>query len=113
MGVENDTIITNEYIKSSHSGSNYKAYKGRLNYPLNSWAAYGRFETTYLEISIGRQLSVITAVATQGNGLKKEWVKTYKLAFSRWGEEWMPYTEDGKVKVSGYIYNFRIMNFEE
>lgn len=43
---------------------------------------------------------MFTAVATQGSAIAQDWVKTYKLSFSRWGEEWIVYTEDGQLKVS-------------
>ena len=105
FGVERDTIIKTEYIRASSGNARY----GRLNFPSGAWEANERFGTTYLEISIGRRLSLFTAVATQGNAVKEEWVKTYKLSFSRWGDEWMVYTEDGKAKVrytSNYLRNF-------
>ena len=97
--MENNTIIKDKYIIASHYRNGLVALKGRLNFPSGSWEADGRFETTYLEISFGRQMSVITAIATQGSGLNQNWVKTYKLSFSIWGEEWMVYNEDGKAKV--------------
>lgn len=73
-----------------------------------AWAAYGR-AGTFLEISIGRQLSIITAVATQGHkrGSDEAWVQSYKLSFSLWGDEWMEYIDDGEVKVSGQFYLFK------
>ena len=66
-----------------------------------SWAADAQ-PGTFFEISIRRQLSVITAVATQGFGAGNDeaWVQTYKLSFSAWGDEWMEYMDDGNVKVS-------------
>lgn len=104
FGVERDTIIKTEYIRASSGNARY----GRLNFPSGAWEANERFGTTYLEISIGRRLSLFTAVAIQGNAVKEEWVKTYKLSFSRWGDEWMVYTEDGKAKVrysNNYLRN--------
>ena len=95
FGVEKDTIIKTEYIRASSGNAHY----GRLNFPSGAWEERARFGTTYLEISIGRRLSLFTAVATQGSGVKVEWVKTYKLSYNRWGEEWMVYNEDGKAKV--------------
>ena len=101
VGVENDTIIKDEYILAAdHKNHDYDR-KGRLNFPLGSWSTYGRQKSLFLEISIGRQLSIITAVATQGSGHSQEWVKTYTLRYSSWGDEWMVYVEDGEAKVRG------------
>ena len=99
MGVENETIIKDDYMVASYGTvASYKATKGRLNLPEASWEAtdYG---ASFLEITFGRQLSMITAVATQGSGKLHNWVKTYMLSFSTWGDEWMVYTEDGHAKV--------------
>lgn len=99
IGVENDTIIKDDDMVASYGTlASYKATKGRLNLPEASWEAtdYG---ASFLEITFGRQLSMITAVATQGSGKLHNWVKTYMLSFSTWGDEWMVYTEDGQAKV--------------
>lgn len=102
--MENNSIIQDEYLSASHDNWNLYARYGRLNNIGKAWAAIERDREpgTFLQISIGRQLSVITAVATQGHdkGSFKAWVLTYKLRFSAWGDEWMDYTDDGKVKVS-------------
>lgn len=99
--MENASIIADEYLTASHHRWPYQAIKGRLNNIGGTWGAHDRLGT-FLQISIRRQLSVITAVATQGFGNSNEmaWVLTYKLSFSTWGDEWMKYSEDGQVKVS-------------
>lgn len=99
IGVENETIIKDDCMVASYGTlASYQARKGRLNLPEASWEAtdYG---ASFLEITFGRKLSMITAVATQGSGKLQNWVKTYMLSFSMWGDEWMVYTEDGKAKV--------------
>lgn len=104
--MENASIISDEYLTASHHHLSHQASNGRLNNIRETWAALDRLGS-FLQISIGRQLSLITAVATQGSGSSNEiaWVLTYKLSFSTWGDEWMEYSEDGKVKVS-LIYNW-------
>lgn len=101
--MENSSIISDEYLSASHHSWNHHARYGRLNYIGEAWLAVERDREpgTFLQISIGRQLSIITAVATQGiKGNVKAWSLTYKLRFSAWGDEWMDYIDDGKVKVS-------------
>ena len=104
--MENASIIPDEYLTASHHHWPHQAINGRLNNIEGTWGAHDRLGT-FLQISIRRQLSVITAVATQGSGNSTEmaWVLTYKLSFSTWGDEWMEYSEDGQVKVS-LIYNW-------
>lgn len=99
--MEQASIIPDEYLTASHYHWRHYARNGRLNNIGGSWAALDRLGT-FLQISIKRQLSIITAVATQGsvNGNEMAWVLTYKLSFSTWGDEWMEYTEDGQVKVN-------------
>lgn len=103
FGVENVSVIQSKYMIASNVRAWDYAYYGRLNFASRSWSAEERYGTTYLEISFRRQLSVFTAVATQGNVRKQEWVKSYKLSFSRWGDEWMTYTEDGEAKVRSIL----------
>lgn len=99
--MEEASIIPDEYLTASHYRWPHYARNCRLNNIGGSWAALDRLGT-FLQISIKRQLSIITAVATQGsvNGDEMAWVLTYKLSFSTWGDEWMEYTEDGQVKVN-------------
>lgn len=99
--MEEASIIPDEYLTASHYRGAHYARNGRLNNIGGSWAALDRLGT-FLQISVKRQLSIITAVATQGsvNGNEMAWVLTYKLSFSTWGDEWMEYTEDGQVKVN-------------
>ncbi len=102
--MENSSIIQDEYLTASGNSYNLFAQYGRLNNIGKAWLSVERDREpgTFLQISIGRQLSIITAVATQGHdkGDVKAWVLTYKLRFSAWGDEWMDYTDDGKVQVS-------------
>lgn len=99
--MEEASIIPDEYLTASHYRGPHYPRNGRLNNIGGFWAALDRLGT-FLQISIKRQLSIITAVATQGsvNGNEMAWVLTYKLSFSTWGDEWMEYTEDGQVKVN-------------
>ena len=99
--MKNASIIPDEYLTASHHHLSHHARNGRLNNIGGTWGALDRLGS-FLQISIGRQLSLITAVATQGSGNRNEiaWVLTYKLSFSAWGDEWMEYSEDGQVKVS-------------
>ena len=99
--MEKAIIIPDEYLTASHYRWPHYARNGRLNNIIGTWGALDRLGT-FLQISIRRQLSLITAVATQGSGNSNElaWVLTYKLSFSTWGDEWMEYSEDGQVKVN-------------
>lgn len=58
----------------------------------------GRQEITF-QINLGK-FKTVTAVATQGRNRGVQYVKTYRLAFSRQEGEWFYYKENGKVKVS-------------
>lgn len=106
LGVENGSIIQDKYLTASHHKNSFEARKGRLHNLENAWSAYPRVGT-FLEISVGRHLSIITAVATQGvkNEHDESWVLSYKLSYSLWGDEWMEYIDDGEVKVSQSIQN--------
>ncbi|XP_022785987.1 uncharacterized protein LOC111326286 [Stylophora pistillata] len=100
LGVENSSVIQDKYLTASHHKYAYDARKGRLYNLENAWSAYPR-AGNFFEISIGRQLSIITAVATQGfkNKYHEAWVISYKLSYSLWGDEWMEYIDDGEVKI--------------
>ena len=93
--MESGSIPDNRITASSQIS---QAKNGRLN-RKGSWCASTSNSNPYLEIDL-QTFHVMCAVATQGDSLADNWVKTYSLQISTDGTFWTNYNEFGKVKVS-------------
>jgi len=82
---------------SASSGGNI-ASKGRLN-GAGAWSPSNNSDADdYLQIDLLYEF-VICAVATQGNPNDDHWTTKYKLQLALMDNDWIPYQEDGIIKV--------------
>ena len=97
--------ISNAQIKaSSEWDSNHAAIQGRLNFKAipakpGSWTAGRNDLNQWLEVFLGRQLTDVTGVATQGRHDINFWVIRYKLMLSVTGGTFQDYKQSGQVSV--------------
>ena len=90
-----DFSITEDNVQSPFLG---KINTGRINYNGRDSFCGGRKEI-FFQIHLGSAFKTVTAVATQGRYQTASYVRTYRLAFSRMGDEWFYYKENGETKV--------------
>ena len=95
---------------SSHSDANHTAAFGRL-YGDFSWCSNTQANTEYLQVDLGK-IATLTGIATQGDKIEDEWVKTYTLKYSINGSTWTEYKEGGQaaqVSISNDHYTTSIV----
>lgn len=91
---------------SFFSGSwDFGAYNGRLykqddriRKRTGCWCARNKKKEQWLQVDLGK-IKFVTAVATQGRDKYYEHVKSYELAFSKDGQRWNRYKENGRIRV--------------
>ena len=103
FGMENGKIKDEQISASSELNSKHAAIHGRLHFQETSVKAGAWRSTTtdlnqWLQIDLYSQHTKITRVATQGrNGFHIEYVKSYKLQYSKDGVTFQYYREPGEV----------------
>uniref|UniRef100_A0A6P8GYK1 Uncharacterized protein LOC116286842 n=1 Tax=Actinia tenebrosa TaxID=6105 RepID=A0A6P8GYK1_ACTTE len=94
LGMESDVL---QNITAS-SGQD-PAKNARLNYTSgSSWCASTSDSDPYLQIDLG-SFHLFCAVATQGNSMADQWVKTYQINTSTDGTTWTTYQENNIDRV--------------
>ncbi|XP_031549039.1 uncharacterized protein LOC116286593 [Actinia tenebrosa] len=96
LGLENGNVPDANMRSRSDVSYEYAKY-ARLNNVKALRASVTNLE--FLEINLGETLKVITAVATQGHGSRKEWIKEYSLSYSLEAAEWFNCMEHGEEKM--------------
>ncbi|XP_078364915.1 uncharacterized protein LOC144649315 isoform X2 [Oculina patagonica] len=104
----NFTLPDSAFTASSsfYSGPwDFGAYNGRLykqddriKKRIGGWCARDKSNGQWLQVDLGK-IKFVTAVATQGRDKYYEHVKSYELAFSKDGERWNRYKENGRIRV--------------
>ena len=104
LGLE-DKRVHNKMMRAS---SYYNYYCGPWSGRLNgrragryggAWCAKRRDRRQWLQIDFGA-LTRVSRIATQGRQNSAQWVKSYKLSYSKNGYKYIPYREKGRTKVS-------------
>lgn len=91
--MERGVISDDQITASSEYGSNLAAEKSRLHIG-RAWAASTKNEHQWLQIDLGVEYTTnVTKVATQGSRSHEEWVKKYKLDYSKDGVNFQYYKE--------------------
>ncbi|XP_048587803.1 EGF-like repeat and discoidin I-like domain-containing protein 3 [Nematostella vectensis] len=96
MGMESGAISDSAITASSYLET-LRPSHGRLNH-ASVWASASQSPEEYLQIDLGRATTV-TKVATQGNPIRYEWTKSYKISYSTDLSTWKLYREGGQEKV--------------
>lgn len=101
--MENGAIPDRQISASSHYSSYSTPYRGRLHLKTRSgiysggWAAKYNDLYQWLQVDMGHQNTIVTAVATQGKDDTNQWVKKYKLQYRVWnGGSYKYYREQGQ-----------------
>ena len=82
---------------SSIGNASTPAKNGRLN-GGSSWCASPSDAGSYLQVDLG-SVYIICGVATQGNPIADQWVRTYEILFSAADSKWTSYKEANSTKV--------------
>lgn len=109
LGVGWNFTLPDSAFKASSSlltgGWDFGAYNARLykqdnryQKRIGGWCAKDKQNGHWLQVDLGK-IKFVTAVATQGRDKYFEHVKSYELAFSKDGQRWNKYKEDGRFRV--------------
>ena len=100
--MENRDIADNQITASSTYDVDHAANQGRLNFKktlgkAGSWSAGANNVHQWLQVALGKNLTKITFVATQGRHNFSQWVEKYKLQYSNDGANFQFYRERRQV----------------
>ena len=104
-GVEDKRIPDGHMSATTYYNGHLTPWYGRLNHRW-SWSARTRNHKQYLQIYLGIPRRV-RGVATQGRQDANQWVKSYSVSYSLKGNRFVPYKENGRLRVmslSGIAY---------
>jgi hypothetical protein len=96
-----DGKIPHSALKAYSWNANQEPYRARLNSRGKVWGTSHFYRQPFLQIYVGRQTKLISAIATEGG--YHGWVEAYTVSFSPNGGDWLEYIEDGKIKVTMFI----------
>lgn len=102
LGMENGTITNDEISASSVHNSNTGASRARLNFipsggVSGGWVAAVDDEKPTLTITFSYPFTRVTGIATQGRQDASQWVKTYRLKYSKPNGEKGFYKDPGET----------------
>ena len=110
LGMENEEITNDEISASSVYSSNTGASRARLNFipsgeVSGGWVAAVDDDKPTLVITFSYPYTIVTGIATQGRQDADQWVKTYRLKYSKPNGEKGFYTAPGETlyKVNNNI----------
>ncbi|XP_028395145.1 lactadherin-like [Dendronephthya gigantea] len=79
FGVEDGRIKNSQMTSSTAKLSEFSASKGRLN-GTDSWRPTNDDQKQWLQVDLVKK-ELVTAIATQGSGSNRYWVKTYSISY--------------------------------
>ena len=106
LGMEDKRLREGDISASSYYNSNLAPWFGRLNH-LYAWMARTRNSKQWLKINLG-YVTRCKGIATQGRSNSNQWVTSYVVTFSRYGNTYVTYKENKKIKVSRYLCRARM-----
>ena len=98
LGMEDKRIREGDISASSYYNANLAPWFGRLNH-LYAWMARTRNTKQWLKINFG-YVTQFRGIASQGRSNSNQWVTSYVVTFSRYGNTYVTYKENKRVKVS-------------
>ena len=96
--MEDKRLREGDISASSYYNSNLAPWFGRLNH-LYAWMARTRNTKQWLKINFG-YVTRFKGIASQGRSNADQWVTSYLVTFSRYGNSYVTYKENKRVKVS-------------
>ena len=96
--MEDKRIREGDISASSYYNANLAPWFGRLNH-LYAWMARTRNTKQWLKINFG-YVTQFRGIASQGRSNSNQWVTSYVVTFSRYGNTYVTYKENKRVKVS-------------
>ncbi|XP_068726462.1 lactadherin-like [Montipora capricornis] len=97
LGMEDKRLREGDISASSYYNSNLAPWFGRLNH-LYAWMARTRNSKQWLKINLG-YVTRCKGIATQGRSNSNQWVTSYVVTFSRYGNTYVTYKENKKIKL--------------
>ncbi|XP_068693880.1 uncharacterized protein [Montipora foliosa] len=91
------SLIAGTWDFGAHNARLYKE-DDRMRSRIGAWCAKHKDSNQWLQVDLGK-IKFVTAVATQGRDKYFEHVKSYELAFSKDGQRWNHYKENGRRRV--------------
>ena len=116
LGMQSGSI-SDESIRASSSQDRYHGpYRARLHLKKegilsSAWSAKYNDRKQWIIVNLG-SLFTITRIATQGRNDKDQWVKSYRMDYSKYGLSWIHYVEDGRVRVRPHAFNVWYITLE-
>uniref|UniRef100_H2YC92 F5/8 type C domain-containing protein n=1 Tax=Ciona savignyi TaxID=51511 RepID=H2YC92_CIOSA len=106
LGMEDSKIrdhqITATSVYHTFWNERWNPHLARLNKDgiLNAWMPHHDGRNQYLQVDLGEPTTV-TGIITQGakRYLQHQFVRTFKIAYSKDGDFWRTYTEEGVEKI--------------
>ena len=100
--MENGSISDSQINASSQLDVDHAATQGRLHLKATadkagSWSAGKNDTSQWLQIDLGAKDIRVTRVATQGKSDDAQWVTRYRLQYSKDGENFLYYREQGQT----------------
>ena len=101
LGMESGAIANSQIRASSQYDSNHAPFQGRLRFQgttlrAGAWSAGRNDLFQWLQVDLGSQYTRVTRVATQGRNAHSQWVKRYRLLYSKDGLSFQYYRDQGK-----------------
>ena len=98
LGLEDKRLTPGDISASTYYNAHLAPWYGRLNH-VYSWSVRTRNTGQWLKVNFG-YITRFKGIATQGRSNSNQWVKSYFVTYSRDGVTYVPYKENGRVKVS-------------
>lgn len=103
LGVEDKRITNGQLTASTYYNSNLSPWHGRLNHRW-SWSVRTRNNKQWLQVNF-QQIYRISGICTQGRQDSDQWVKSYTLTYGLNAMDFVPFKENGRVKVCTVKFN--------
>ena len=98
LGLEDKRVPNGHLTASTYYNHHLSPWHGRLNHRW-SWSVRLRRVGQWFQVNFV-ELMRIKGVATQGRQDANQWVKSYTVSYSVDGMNFVPYKENGRVRVS-------------
>ena len=100
LGLEDKRLTPGDISASTYYNHYLAPWYGRLNH-IYSWSVRTRNTKQWLKVNFG-YITRFKGIATQGRSNANQWVKSYIVTYSRDGVTYVPYKENGRVKVRDF-----------
>ena len=103
--MEDKRITNGQLTASTYYNGNLSPWHGRLNHRW-SWSVRTRNNRQWLQVNF-QQIYRISGICTQGRQDASQWVKSYTLTYGLNAMDFVPFKENGRVKVLTVKFNIQ------